>query len=199
MESRVSLRTLILSKAGLIAGLMAGAFVPVTASPATARLPRESLYQVRSLWTDSSGATLSLRDLRGTPVVMAMMYPRCKYSCPLIIAKLKKIDRELAAKPALKFVLISFDQRHDSPELFRKFLQEKELDPARWKILGGKTSGGIRELATLLDTSYKLEADGEFSHSNVLTLLDADGVKRSTVQGLNADHSALVKAALELP
>lgn len=192
MESRLSLRSLIVLAALAIAPAHAG-------EAAKPKLPRESLYQVSSKWIDASGEARPLSHLRGSPAVVAMMYPRCKYTCPLIISKLKKIEKDLASKPGVKFVLISFDVKNDTPASFKKFLEEKELDPARWKLLGGKTTGAVREIAALLDTSYKLEKDGEFSHSNVISLLDADGVKRASLNGLNADHSGLVKAAQELP
>jgi len=187
MESRFSLRALIVT-------------LMVLGTPAFGtKQAKDSLYQVRSTWTDSSGKKLKLSELAGGPVVVAMVYTKCKYTCPLILTKLKSIEKALAEKPATKYVLISFDYKNDTPAVMKAFMEEKQLDASRWKVLAGQSSGSIREMAALLDTAYKEEKDGEFSHSNVITLLDQEGVKIAQVNGLAADHSALVAAAKALP
>lgn len=186
MELRFSLRSLIPVLLFSVSALAAG-------------VPTNSLYQTRSAWVDPSGKALKLEELRGQPVVITMVYTRCQFTCPLIVKKLKDIEKSLAEKPGLRFVMVSFDQKNDTPAALRKFMEDKELDPKKWVVLAGKTSGSIRELAALLDISYKQEKNGEYSHSNVITLLDKDGVKRASVNGISADHAPLTKAALELP
>jgi protein SCO1/2 len=74
-------------------------------------------------------------------------------------------------------------------------MKEKNMDPSRWVMATGKTSADVREIASLLEINYKKEASGEYSHSNVIVLLDKEGVKKSMVNGIAADHKALVKAA----
>ncbi len=188
MESRFSLRSLSL-------------LLPLLfCAPATAAAPaKDSLYQTKSQWVDPSGKTMKLEELRGKPVVITMVYTRCQYTCPLIVKKLKDIEKTLADKPDLRFVMVSFDHKNDTPAVLRKFMEEKELDAKKWTVIAGKTSGSVRELAALLDISYKQEKNGEYSHSNVVALLDKEGVKRASVNGISADHAPLAKVARELP
>lgn len=187
MESRFSLCAL-------------AALLLTLSSPSFAKtLAKESLYQVRSTWTDEAGKKVKLSDFSGAPVVVAMVYTKCKYTCPLILTKLKSIEKALEEKAGARFVLISFDQKNDTPALLKAFMEEKQLGSPRWKLLAGKNSGSIREIAALLDTAYKEEKNGEFSHSNVITLLDRDGVKAAQLNGLAADPSELVKKAKALP
>ena len=46
----------------------------------------------------------------------------------------------------------------------------------------------------LLDVKYRATGDGELAHSNVLLLLDAEGVPVERVEGLEADLAPLVQA-----
>lgn len=188
MELKFSLRALII------------AFLTITASAfaADTGIKKDSLYQAKSKWTTPEGKTISLSELRGQPVLITMVYTKCQFTCPLIISKLKNIESALKSNPKLKIVMVSFDQKNDTPENMTKFMQEKSLDPSRWLLLAGTSTGSVRELATLLEISYKQEKNGEYSHSNVLTLLDKEGVKRTVLNGIAADHAPIVKSAQEL-
>lgn len=184
MEFRFSLRSIILA-----IGLLAAA------SAVSADLPRDSLYHVRTNFISHDGKEFTLSDLQGHPVVVTMAYTRCQFTCPMIVAKLKKIESALKKDPKLRILIISFDHKRDTPESMTKFLKDKDLDPSRWIMAKGKTSGDVREIASLLEINYKEERNGEFSHSNVIALLGKNGVKRSVVYGVSADHNDLVKEA----
>ena len=79
----------------------------------------------------------------------------------------------------------------------RAFLKEKGLDSQRWKMLAGENASAVRELAAVLEVNFKAEKNGDFSHSNVIALLDSDGRKRASLNGLAADIKSLVSAAQE--
>jgi protein SCO1/2 len=51
---------------------------------------------------------------------------------------------------------------------------KRKLDLQRW-TLARTDKDGVRKLAAVLDIRYRQLADGEFNHSSVLILLDADG------------------------
>jgi protein SCO1/2 len=167
---------------------------------ATELAPADSLYQLKDTWRTADGREVALADeLRGGPVVVTMAYTRCTYTCPLIVKKLKAIDAATGHDPRLRFLLISFDTKKETPASMTTFLKEKELAPGRWRMVAGKTSGAVRKIAAMLEVSYKENANGEFSHSNVITLLDKDGRVLESVKGLAADHSALVEAVKRAP
>jgi protein SCO1/2 len=56
----------------------------------------------------------------------------------------------------------------------------------------------VLELAALLNVKFKKDAQGQFLHSNVLTLLNAKGEIVSQQVGLNSDHAEIIRSALEL-
>ncbi len=186
MESRFSLRALIVF------------FLLTSTAAVGAELNKESLYQVTSTWRTSEGKSIQLREFAGKPVLITMVYTKCNYTCPMMVTKLKSIEAAAGENSNLRIVLVSFDSKNDTPEVLAKFMKEKNLDGTRWTVITGQKSGSVRELAALLDISYKLEKSGEYSHSNVITLLDKEGVLRVTLNGVAADHTKLVKSVKEL-
>ena len=80
------------------------------------------------------------------------------------------------------FVLVSFDTVRDTTEVLAKYRAQRALD-GQWIVLRGDDDA-VRELAALLGVKYKQEADGMFSHSNVITLLNREGEIVHQRQGL---------------
>jgi protein SCO1/2 len=153
-----------------------------------APLSGASIYQARSEWKDMDARPTRLRSLRGRPVALAMVYTSCTTACPLIVAHMKLVESALSpeARARVWFVLASFDTERDRPEVLKKFAAAHELDPARWRLYHGDRAT-VRELALLLGVRYKRTPSGDFDHSNVVTLLDREGVIRHQLVGLGRD------------
>lgn len=143
---------------------------------------QESLYQIETAFTDDGGRPFKLGQLRGRPVVITMFFASCGYACPLLVADMQSIRARLPAalREKAAFVLVSFDAERDTPAALRHYREERGID-ASWTLLHGDAAA-VRELAALLGVKYKQEADGMFSHSNLVTILNAEGeiVKQRT-------------------
>jgi len=152
-----------------------------------------SLYHLDAVWTDQHGEKRTLSSLAGRPQAVAMVYTHCSAACPQLVLDLMRLD---AAAPAgsLGLVLVSIDPARDTPERLGQFAAKVGLDPERWTLLTGN-DGDVRALAALLGVQYR-QAGQEFNHSNVISLLDADGVVAHRQEGLAADNTATL-AALE--
>jgi len=144
-------------------------------APALAAFSRDSLYQLDARFTDDAGREFTLGSLRGRPVAIALFFAACSYACPLIVADLTRIRAALPEdlRDDVAIVLVSFDSVRDTPEALRQYRSERLLDSG-WTLLRGEPAA-IRELATLLGVSYKLEADGQFAHTNLITVLNREG------------------------
>lgn len=144
-------------------------------APAAAGFTKESLYQLDVTFTDDTGKTVALGDLRGRPVVLDMFFASCGYACPLTVTDMLAIQDRLPAEQRAQavFVLVSFDIARDTTEVLAKYRTQRGLD-GRWVLLRG-TDDSVRELAALLGVKYKQEADGMFAHSNIVTILNRDG------------------------
>lgn len=143
----------------------------IAATPYT----RDSLYQADAAFTTDTGTAFKLGELRGRPVVLTMFFASCGYACPLTVTDMQALRAKLPAaiRERAAFVLVSFDVARDTPAALAQYRAQRALD-AQWTLLRG-TEDSVRELAALLGVSYKQETDGAFSHSNLITLLNAQG------------------------
>ena len=134
-----------------------------------------SLYQLDAAFTDDQGRTFRLGELRGRPVVLTMFFASCGYACPLLVTDMHAIRAQLPAeiRDRAAFVLVSFDPARDTPAALATYRAQRALD-GQWTLLHGD-DGAVRELAALLGVKYKQEADGMFAHSNLITVLNAQG------------------------
>jgi len=163
-----------------------------------ATFSKSSIYQSEVSFTDDTGRTVALGSLRGRPVVLDLFFASCGYACPLTVTDMLAIQERLPAEQRSQavFVLVSFDTARDTTEVLAKYRAQRGLD-GQWIILRGDDDA-VRELAALLGVKYKQEADGMFSHSNVITLLNREGEIVHQRQGLKGgiDEAAAVLAAL---
>lgn len=175
-----------------------GAPPPGGGAGARGPLPPDSLYHLEAAWTDQQGEARRLADLRGHVVVVTMMFTRCEYACPMIVADLKAIEAGLPAggREEARFLLASFDADHDDAAVLREYARAMELPAPRWTLLHGLRSQ-VRELAAALGISYEPTAAG-FAHSNLIVVLDRDGVPRHRQEGLGADPAPTVAAILRV-
>ncbi len=162
---------------------------------ATAPLTDKSLYQLESKWTSDVGRDVKLGVLRGRPQIAAMFFTSCEYACPVIVENMKAIEQTLpeALRGKVGFLLVSFDVERDTSDVLKAYRAKKQLATARWTLLRGKEDD-VRELAALLGINYQRDAKGQFSHSNVITVLNAEGEVSFQQEGLNKDAKETVAA-----
>ncbi len=166
---------------------------------ATAPLTDKSLYQLESKWTSDVGKETKLAVLRGRPQVVAMFFTSCEYACPVIVENMKAIEQAMpeAMRGKVDFLLVSFDVERDSAAALKAYREKKQLATTRWTLLRGKEDD-VRELSALLGINYQRDAKGQFSHSNIITLLNAEGEVVFQQTGLNKDPKETVAAIEKL-
>lgn len=164
----------------------------VPALPAS--LSNRSLYQLDARWTNDAGQSVQLASFRGQPVVLAMFFASCNYACPVLVNDMQRLRDALPAeaRAKAKFVLVSFDTARDTPVALKAFRERSSLDAA-WTLLRGDEDG-VRELAMLLGVKFKQDANGQFAHSNLFTVLNAEGEIVHQRNGLLGDVADAAKA-----
>ena len=169
------------------------------AAMASTTFSKDSIYQLDGKFTDDAGRPFTLGELRGRPVVLNLFFASCGYACPLTVTDMEAIRGKLPAgtRDRAVFVLVSFDTARDTPEILAKYRAQRSLDSS-WILLHGSDEA-VRELAALVGVKYKQEADGAFSHSNLLTILNPQGEivhQRTGLKGgLEEAATALIAAA----
>jgi protein SCO1/2 len=162
----------------------------------TAPLSTRSLYQLEATWTNDAGQPVQLAVLRGRPVVLAMFFANCEYACPIIVDDMKRLGASLPKDVLEKaqFVLVSFDTARDTPAALKAYRERMNLGDA-WTLLCGDAAN-VQELAMLLGVKFKQDARGQFSHSNLITVLNSEGEIAHQRAGLMGDVSEAAKAVV---
>jgi len=160
---------------------------------ASSHFTDKSIYQLESTWTSDSGHQVRLGALHGRPQVVAMFFASCQYTCPLTVGDMKNIEAALPEnlRTNVGFTLISFDSRRDTPEALKAYRASHGLSGRNWTLLRGEADD-VRDLAALLGVVYREDANGDFAHSNVITVLNADGEIIFQRQGINLPADEVV-------
>jgi protein SCO1/2 len=154
----------------------------------------KSIYQLTGNWTDQNNKPVHLGKYQGKKVVLAMFFASCTYACPIILNDMQKIEKSLSNEKLAEtqFVFLSIDPERDTPEKLLQYAKRKNLDLNRWSLLTGKNDD-ILEIAALLGFKFRKEANGDFSHTNMITLLNEKGEIAFQLIGLNQDVKEFIK------
>lgn len=168
------------------------------AAPSPA-LPGDSLYQLALPLTDQSGKAVKLDLYAGGPVLVTMFYGSCPHVCPMLISTIQRFELGLpeANRKRVRVLMVSLDPERDTPAKLTEVAQRHRVDAARWTMARAEAAD-VRRLAAALGIQYRQLPDGEFNHSTVITLLDAQGrlVKQtSALLRLEPEFTAALEAA----
>lgn len=168
----------------------------VAAEPAAPAYTSLSLYQLDAKWTDDRGAVRALAELRGRPVIVAMFFGSCEFVCPATVADMLKIQAALPAaqRERAAFVLVSFDPARDSVPALAAYRERMRLN-AQWTLLRGEPAT-VQELAALLGVRYRQDARGQFTHTNLITVLNAEGEVVAQRTGFQSSLTDAVRAVV---
>ncbi len=163
---------------------------PATDSTAKT-ISTNSIFILNDTFETQNNKPVQLALLQGKPTVLAMIFTHCTYACPRLAHDMISIAEQLGAnRDNLNMVMVSFDSERDNPAALKKFADENKLD-AEWILLHGSEQA-VRTLSVLLNVQFEKDAEGNFSHSNIITVLDKNGVLKFQKEGLNAQHDETV-------
>lgn len=165
--------------------------------PATPPVNERSVYQLQSRWTTDGGRRIQLAELAGHHQIVAFIFTSCAAACPLLVKSLQVQSRGMPARAQqrTRFLLVSMDPQRDTVPALRRYRQELALDQ-QWTLLRG-ADDDVRELAAVLGFNYERTPDGQFAHSNQVTLLDPDGeivLQHPTADGAVSIMGAAIEA-----
>ncbi|MCY7388625.1 MAG: SCO family protein [Burkholderiales bacterium] len=164
----------------------------------TPALPANSVYQLPVPFTDQDGRASTLADWRGKPVMITMFYSSCQFVCPRIVEALKKTEASLAPQHAkLPVLMVTLDPARDDTATLKAMAAERHIDPKRW-TLARTDARNVRKLAAMLGIQYRELPSGEFNHSSVIILLDAEGRVIGKTSTLGEADPAFVKLVNQL-
>lgn len=168
--------------AGLLAVLCAAGCaretLPVKLFSITGHMPRLEFEMV-----DHTGRAVGGEDFRGKVVLLYFGYTHCPDVCPLTLAQLHGIMRELGEDAeAARILFVSVDPARDDPDTMRAYVEA--FDPRAVGLTG--SARATEALAKRYRTAFsrdpapaRPEAGGyEVSHSASIFLFDREGRPR---------------------
>jgi len=151
----------------------------------------QSIYMLTDTFQTQENKNITLSSFAGKPTVVGMIFTNCTYACPRLTADIKDIEEKLKGeKEKVNFLLVSFDSKRDDPAQLKKFGVNLDLDK-NWTLLHGSEEA-VRTLSVLLNVQFEKDAEGNFSHSNIISILDKGGVLQYQKEGLNADQTETI-------
>lgn len=169
--------------------------VPVVEHAAVApdELPDLSLYLADLPIVDQDGKTDTYGRYAGHPVIAGMFYATCTHTCPLLIQQIQRFEDSLPPDlhEDVRVLMVSFAQ--DDPATLMDVVERHGLDTRRW-TLARTDPERVRELAMLLDVTYRRNPDEGFNHTSGFTVIDGQGVIQAQIPDMNAATDPLLAA-----
>ena len=141
--------------------------------------------------TSQDGKPVALADLRGKVLAVTFIYTGCPDICPLMTQKMVDVQNALGAKFGTKidFVSITLDPENDTPAVLKDYAQSWGAKPNGWMFLTGSPAA-IRDVTRRYGVYFAKKKDGSVDHTQLTTLVDADGQMRVQYIGwrFNADE-----------
>ena len=161
-------------------------------------LSGESVYNLTSSWTSQKEETFQLSHFRNKTVIAAMVFTHCESACPRLVADMKRLESSLTEIELQKisFLLISMDPERDTPSRFREFAADHKLND-NWTLVSSSQEA-TTEIANVLGVRVKRLEDGGFDHSNVIFVLDKEGVIVDQQDGFAVEQEEIVKSVKHL-
>lgn len=159
----------------------------------------ESIFNLTSKWKTQDNKTIEIKDFKGKVTVMVMIYTSCKAACPRLVADMRDIESKMPKDKLsnLNFVLVSIDPEVDTPDRLKTFAKDNFMDAPHWTFLQG-TKTTVQEFANVLAVKYKKIAPMDFSHSNIISVFDKEGVLLHQQEGLGVNNKETVDKIIEI-
>lgn len=122
--------------------------------------------------TDQDRGAMDAASLRGHVWVADFIFTTCPGQCLLMTDRFAQLQRAVR-EPSVRFVSITVDPAHDTPEALAAYAAQHGADP-RWRLLTGDPAV-IRRLCR---EGFRLsldDASAPITHSMKLVLVDPDG------------------------
>lgn len=153
------------------------------------------------------GSTVTLADTNGKIRLFYFYFTNCPDVCPPTTYRLSEVQKLLQDKVMFgteaSIISISFDPERDTLKKMKKWSEKYNADYSGWYFLRGKEEEVAKMMPEFGSSIFKDE-DGNFTHLNVITLVDQDGnirkyynandLETASPENIAKDVARLVKA-----
>jgi protein SCO1 len=119
--------------------------------------------------TERSGESFTSDQLLGTPYLVSFFFSQCPSTCVQQNQKLQQLQKEFQGEN-VRFLAISVDPEHDSPEVLKEYAARFGADPDQWLFL----TGDLNHIRRVGAEMYFLPVDKQL-HTERFILMDEHG------------------------
>lgn len=175
--------------------LLAGLIASLACTDRAGKLPNYGAVPSFTM-TDSEGHAFDSRALSGKVWIVDFIYTRCPAECPLMTARMHKLQQQVKGDKDLQFISISVDPQHDTPSVLNEFAHRFGGPADDWTFLTG-SSGTVHVLA--YQTFHIGDLISRMDHSTKFVLVDRRGNIRGYYSSFENDAlKVLLKDAASL-
>ena len=162
--------------------------------PVYGKLPAFSL-------ANRDGRTIRLEDLAGAPWVADFIFTRCPASCPMMSARMARLERDLPRDVDVLLVSISVDPAYDTPEVLERYAKSFQA-PERWLFLTGEREDVRRlsiegfKLGLDMDPPPGMAGPEPILHSTRFVLVDGEGQIRGYYEAFDEASTEKLRSDL---
>lgn len=145
---------------------------------------------------DQNEKPVTLQSLRGRPFIANFVFTRCQGPCPVMTAKMSKLQDEVPA--AVRLVSFSVDPTQDRPAVLKEYAKAFNTDDGRWHLLtvaNPEEAGAVYAVARgMYLTALPANEQNPIIHDERFVLVDADGKIRGYYSSSESDAMARLKS-----
>lgn len=120
--------------------------------------------------TDQNGVKITNSVLTGKLTVVSFIFTHCTLVCPMLTQTMSELARDLrqggGPGAQARFLSISVDPAHDSPERLAEYARQLSADPTRWTFAVGPTE----TVYPMLEQGLKFAVGPDKNSANTITL-----------------------------
>jgi protein SCO1/2 len=124
---------------------------------------------------DQTGATVSLRELRGTVLALTFLDTQCQNLCPLQASFLGGAQSDLSLRAPFDVVIVSVRPDADTPASITAFASAHGLGHHYYWLTGPRPD--LQSVWASYGVAVQA-AEGDLAHSSVIYLIDRNGYER---------------------
>lgn len=138
---------------------------------------------------NQNNKTITQKDYENTIYVADFFFTTCPTICPIMTDNMVWLQNQIKEMPDVKLLSFSVTPDIDTPEVLRKYANEKGVNDAKWNLLTGDKKA-IYYLARQSFLAVKTETTGELYdmvHTENFILVDKNKRIRGFYDGTNLD------------
>ena len=141
-------------------------------------------------FTNQNGKIITQKEYENTIYVADFFFTTCPTICPKMTNNMVWLQNQLKKYPNIKLLSFSVTPDIDTPEVLKKYAQEKGVDDTRWNLV----TGDKKEIYYLARKSYLAVKTGkpeelyDMVHTENFILIDKNKRIRGFYDGTNLDR-----------